>query len=87
MGYVVMGVRIYERDLDSIVEDINLALLDTTINFIPTEISISCAYGGYKAVYVKGQRDVFSTGHITKRDLYFRLAAYLLGLQVQLDNK
>ncbi len=74
-----MGLRIYERDLYSILEDIN--------DLLPANdhVEVSCAYGGYKVEFCKGHRDLLSTGYITKKELYFRIAGYLTGLQQGLE--
>ena len=70
-----MSVRIYELDVVSIIADINELLK------VEDSIELSCAYGGYKAETCRGHYDLLSTGYTTKRDLYFRLAAFLRGLQ------
>lgn len=45
---------------------------------------LSGAYGGVSLHQIAnesgGARDVFSCGHVTKRDLYNRMAAYLVGV-------
>jgi len=47
---------------------------------------LSGAYGGvslHKTMTIGGGvRDVFSCGHVTKRDLYNRMSAYLLACKV-----
>lgn len=82
--------RISLIDIESIVCDINIVLKSSSINFIHKEISILSAYVGYitmyKIIYSDNTEDVFCTSYTTTKDLYFRLAAYLLGLQMQIDS-
>jgi hypothetical protein len=83
--------RISLIDIESIVCDINIVLKSSSINFIHKEIGILIhSYIGYitryKIVYTDNNEDVFCTSYTTTKDLYFRLAAYLLGLQMQIDS-
>lgn len=76
-----MGLRVYEKDLYSIIEDVNDLLPEND------KVEVSCAYGGYKIEFCKGHSDLLSTGFITKEELYFRIAGYLIGLRQGLEQR
>jgi len=86
--------RITQRYLNSLCERINSAQktpakpyerIDDKLIGQVGNYHISGAYGGwclYQIANVSGGvRDVFSCGHITKRDLYNRMRAYLLAYE------
>ena len=86
--------RITQRYLDSLCERINVAQqtppitykrIDGTLVGQVGNFHISGAYGGVCLHQITtasgGARDVFSCGHITKRDLYNRMRAYLVACE------
>ena len=86
--------RITQRYLDSLCERINDAQKTPTAPYkrIDGKLTgqvgnylISSAYGGVCLHQIAnesgGARDVFSCGHITKRDLYNRMRAYLVACE------
>lgn len=86
--------RITQRYLDSLCERINNAKktpaqpyerLDGNLVGQIGNYHISGAYGGVClhqiATKSGGVRDVFSCGHVTKRDLYNRMSAYLVACE------
>ena len=86
--------RITQRYLNSLCERINIAQKTPQITYkrIDGKLTgqvgnyhISGAYGGVClhqiATESGGVRDVFSCGHITKRDLYNRMRAYLVACE------
>jgi len=52
---------------------------------IPGSYLLSCQYGGYSLDLIStdcgGIKDVFSCGHVPKRDLFNRINAYLAGME------
>jgi len=88
--------RITQRYLDSFCERINAAqntpakpyerINDKLIGQVGN-YHISGAYGGVSLHQMSnesgGARDVFSCGHITKRDLYNRMRAYLVACETR----
>jgi len=82
--------RVTEKDLKAIIKRLNEATGANVEHYTdgvpsPFNYHLSCAYGGY-ALHQFGEtgsgvRDVFSSGHTTKRDLYNRISAYLEGMQ------
>lgn len=86
--------RITQRYLDSLCERINAAhqtpaqpygRIDGSLVGQVGNYHISGAYGGVClhqiATESGGVRDVFSCGHVPKRDLYNRMTAYLLACE------
>jgi len=87
--------RITDKDLESLAGMINRATGSPTDSYrkrddgkfesLRGHFHISHAYGGvclHRMVNEGGGvRDVFSCGHVTKRELYVRMNAYLDGLQ------
>ena len=86
--------RITQRYLDSLCERINSAQQTPPITYkridgnLADQVGnyhISGAYGGVCLHQIAteggGARDVFSCGHITKRDLYNRMRAYLVACE------
>ena len=85
--------RITNKDLEAVVARINRATDSPDTSWTRTDAGmkanignyhISGAYGGVSLHRMVtdggGITDVFSCGHITKRDLYDRMQAYLAGL-------
>tara|TARA_R110000868_G_scaffold117014_1_gene310970 strand:- start:217 stop:480 length:264 start_codon:yes stop_codon:yes gene_type:complete len=82
--------RITQRYLDSLCERINSAHKTPAAPYDDNgaqvgNYHISGAYGGVClhqiATESGGARDVFSCGHVTKRDLYNRMRAYLVACE------
>ena len=86
--------RITQRCLVSLCERINVAQKTPSVAYARIDdklvgqvgnYHISGAYGGVSlhqtANESGGARDVFSCGHITKRDLYNRMRAYLVACE------
>jgi hypothetical protein len=86
--------RITQRYLDSLCERINVAQKTPQITYKRIDdkligqvgnYHLSGAYGGVSLHQIAsesgGARDVFSCGHITKRDLYNRMRAYLVACE------
>ena len=86
--------RITQRYLDSLCERINTAQKTPTASYARIDdkligqvgnYHLSGAYGGVSLHQIVtesgGARDVFSCGHITKRDLYNRMRAYLVACE------
>lgn len=77
-------MRITKKDLHNIINRLNL-VAKTPQNWPNVgHFCLSCAYGGYSLHQLEnergGVRDVFSSGHIPARDLYFRIDAFIQGL-------
>ena len=88
--------RITRKDLASLCERINNAQKTPQIMYkridgkLTGQIGnyyISGAYGGVSLHQIAnesgGARDVFSCGHVPKRDLYNRMRAYLVACEVR----
>ena len=88
--------RITQKDLEAVVTRINKTTGNPTESYIRGEdgryhaqignYHISGAYGGVSLHQMAndggGVHDVFSCGHVTKRDLYNRMQAFINGLEV-----
>ena len=84
--------RITDKDLQAVVDRINrttgspAAYRDADGTIACRHFSISHAYGGVSLHRTSntsgGVADVFGCGHITKRDLYERMHAYLRGIEL-----
>ena len=89
--------RITRSNLEAVVKRLNIMTgnsidpytKDKNGNFIANigNYRISGAYGGVSLYRMA--TDVFGCGHVTKRDLYDRLHAYLIGIKhgVELSTK
>lgn len=89
-----MSNRISEKDLEHIVESLNVATnspkstytkgKDGTSKANVNNYHLSYAYGGvslHRNVKGGGTTDVLSSGHTTKRELYTMMRAFLAGIQ------
>ena len=79
-------MRIKESDLKALVSRINKAFNIENKNYSTIgAFDLDYAYGGVQLVqYVNefgGVNDVFRCGHITKKDLYNRMDAFLTGIE------
>jgi hypothetical protein len=82
--------RITQRELDSMVTRVIIAtgapavMVDEAGAYLVGHLYIDCAYGGY-ALYRTvnlsgGATDMLDTGHVSARELYGLLSAYLRGI-------
>lgn len=89
--------RITEKQLQAVVDRINRTLgtpmapyaKDTEGNYTPcgNAYLLDMAYGGYSLHQMmptgSGERDTLGCGHVTKRDLYDRMHAFLAGIDAK----
>jgi len=66
--------RISNKDLQYVVDGINSITM--------TNVELDYAYGGVTLLYSTGNGNVFNCGFITKRDLYNRMRALCVGLNL-----
>ena len=84
--------RITERQLEIMTERLNeIVGFDENVKYSTIgAYTISYAYGGvslHQYVNEHGAiKDVFSCGHIPKRDLYNRIMAYMEGMKCNANN-
>lgn len=92
--------RITERDLEAVVERINRMLDKPLVPWSRRDgklvanignYHISLAYGGaalHQTVSEGGGiRDVFSSGHIPKRELYYQMQSFITGISEQTKER
>ena len=85
--------RITERELESVVDRLNRTMGTPATPYVQVDgkfvaqignYNLSWAYGGVNLEQIVneggGVRNVFGCGHVTKRDLYDRMQAYLSGI-------
>ena len=82
-------MRVTQKDLECLVERLNVAAGFNNPKYSTVgSYTLSYAYGGVSLHQYTSKhgavRDVFSSGHITKKDLYNRLRAYLEGMSENL---
>ena len=90
-------MRITNEHLQNLVTMINKAAnkpmdyLDDSGNIAIGHYHISRAYGGCKLVQTVtasgGERDILTAGHISKRDCYDHMHAYLKGIEFTQEGK
>ncbi len=89
-----MTERITQRHLDGLVQRINRATNSPEATYTKTDTGhaanignyhLDGAYGGWELERMVseggGVSDVFRCGHITRRDLYNRMRAFLAGIE------
>ena len=77
-------MRITQKDLSILINRLNITAKTPQEWPKVGHFCLDCAYGGYslhQLISDKGAvRDVFNSGHIPARDLYFRICAFIEGL-------
>jgi hypothetical protein len=78
-----MTNRITQKDLQFLLERINLAAGFSKQPKYQQGFRIGCAYGGYRLEYPaqdKYRLDVCATGYVSKRELHMAMRAFLIGI-------
>lgn len=89
-----MSDRITEKDLQNVIHRLNTVRNSPVTPWTRIDghnvsnighYHLDCAYGGYSVHRMQttggGVADVFRCGHVTKRDLYFRVQAFIDGIE------